>query len=191
MSVLDFIVFESEFDLNKTLILNLNLGFIMVIPCRVNPEYAECEQNMKKLKRMLRAKRAFSTVIAALILMLLAVAAGVVVYSYVIGWLGGATQTTGGAKGQLEFDSIYADATGDTIKIYVRNVGGKNLLLSKIYVDGAEKANATAIPTAGVAINVQSVAYLEVSHTMTAGYFYEVKVTCKDGTLVSQSVEAK
>jgi len=151
----------------------------------------ECEQNMKKLERVLRARRAFSTLIAALILMLLAVSAGVIVYSYVIGWLGGATQTTGGTKGQLQFDSIYADATADTIKMYVRNVGGKNLLLSKIYVDGALKANATVIADAGASLTVQSVAYLEVSHTMTFGYFYEVKVTCKDGTSVSQSVEAK
>ena len=146
---------------------------------------------MKKLKRVLRTQRAFSTVIASLILMMLAVSAGVLVYSYVIGWLGSATQTTGGTKGQLQFDSIYADATADTIKIYVRNVGGKNLLLSKVYVDGVLKANATVIADAGVPITVQSVAYLEVSNTMTAGYFYEVKVTCKDGTLVSQSVEAK
>ena len=146
---------------------------------------------MKILKKLLRAKRAFSPVIAALILMLLAVAAGVVVYAYVMGWLGGATMTGGGTKGELQLDSAYANATGNTIKIYVRNVGGKDLLLSKIYVDGTEKANATAIADAGVSITVQSVKYLQVSHTMTTGYFYEVKVTCKDGTSVSQSVEAE
>ena len=146
---------------------------------------------MNKLKKLLRAKTAFSAVIASLILMLLAVAAGVVVYAYVMGWLGGATTTTGGTQGKLQFDSIYADATADTIKIYVRNVGGKDLLLSKIYVDGTLKANATPIVDAGVQVTVQSVKYLEVSATMTAGYFYEVKVTCKDGTTVSQSVEGE
>jgi len=145
---------------------------------------------MKIWKKLLRAKRAFSPVIASLILMLLAVAAGVVVYAYVMGWLGGAT-TGGGTPGKLQFDSIYANATAGKIKIYVRNVGSKDLLLSKIYVDGTEKANATAIPDAGVTITVQSVKYLEVSHTMTKGYSYEVKVTCKDGTAISQSVEAK
>lgn len=128
--------------------------------------------------------------IASLILMLLAVATGVVVHGYAMGWIGGATQTTRGTKGELQFDSIYADATAGKIKMYVRNVGGK-LLLSKIYVEGVEKANATAIADAGVSITVQSVKYLEVSYTMTKGYFYEVKVTCKDGTSVSQSVEAK
>jgi len=149
------------------------------------------EQNMNKLKKLLRAKRAFSPVIAALILMLLAVAAGVVVYAYVMGWIGGATQTGGGTQGKLQFESIYANATSDTIKIYVRNVGGKDLLLSKIYVEGTEKANATTIPDAGVSLTVQSVAYLEISYTMTKGYYYEVTVTCKDGTTISRSVEAE
>jgi len=151
----------------------------------------EVQQKMKVLRELFRAKRAFSPVIASLILMLLAVASGVVVYAYVMGWIGGATGTPGGTKGELQFDSIYADATSDVIKIYVRNVGSKDLLLSKIYVDGTEKANATAIPDAGVSITVQSVKYLQVSHTMTAPYSYEVKVTCKDGTSVSQSVEAE
>ena len=144
---------------------------------------------MNKLKKLLRAKRAFSAVIASLILMLLAVAAGVVVYGYVMGWLGGATTTTGGTQGKLQFDSVYANTT--LLRIYVRNTGGKDLLLSKIYVDGVQKANATAIADAGVSITVQSVKYLQVSHTMVAGYSYEVKVTCKDGTTISQSVEAK
>jgi len=143
-----------------------------------------------KTRKLLRDERAFSQMIAALILMLLAVASGVVVYAYVMGWLGGATGTAGGQKGELQFDSIHADATTDEIKIYVRNVGSKDLLLDKIYVEGTEKANATVIPGAGVSITVQSVAYLEVSHTMTGNYVYEVKVTCKDGTAVGQSVEA-
>jgi hypothetical protein len=144
-----------------------------------------------KTGKLLRNERAFSQMVGALILMLLAVASGVVVYAYVMGWIGGATGTAGGQKGELQFDSVYADATADQIKIYVRNVGSKDLLLEKIYIEGTEKANATAIPGTGASITVQSVAYLEVSHTMTEGYVYEVKVTCKDGTAVSQSVEAK
>ena len=151
----------------------------------------ECEQNMKIWKKLVRAKRAFSPVIAALILMLLAVAAGVVVYSYTMGWLGGATTTAGGTQGKLQFDSIYAGATADEIYVYVRNTGGKDVLLSKIYIDGTDTANETAIAAAGVSLTVQSVAYLNVTKTMTTGYFYEVKVTCKDGTTISQSVEAK
>jgi len=130
---------------------------------------------MKIMKKPFRGKRAFSPVIAALILMLLAVAAGVVVYTYTMGWIGGATTSPGGTQGKLLFDSIYGDTTNSKIKIYVRNVGGKDLTTS----------------FTSVKITVQSVKYLEVNKPMTLGYFYEVKVTCKDGTTVSQSVEAK
>ena len=145
---------------------------------------------MKILKKLLKSKIAFSAVIASLILMLLSVAAGVVVYGYVMGWIGGATGTSSGQKGELQFDSIYANATSGVIKIYVRNVGSKDLLLSKIYVDGTQKANVTVILDAGVSIAIQSVAYLQVSYAMTVSHSYEVKVTCKDGTTVSQSVQA-
>ena len=143
---------------------------------------------MKSLRRMLRAKRAFSAVIASLILMLLAVAAGVVVYAYVMGWIGGATQNPT-HTGQMQFDSIYASAGTGKIKMYVRNVGGADLNLSKIYIGGVDTANNTSFD--GYSLAVQAVAYLEANCTMTKNYFYEVAVTCKDGTSVSQSVQAK
>ena len=142
-----------------------------------------------KFRKMFTSKRAFSAVIASLILMLLAVAAGVVVYAYVMGWIGGQTQNPQ-RTGQLQFDSLYADATTDTIKIYVRNVGGTDLNVTKIYVNGVEKTNSTPI-TNGL-LSVQNSIYLEVnSTTLVQNYFYEVAVVCKDGTSISQSTQAK
>lgn len=142
-----------------------------------------------KMKRQLRSKRAFSAVIASLILMLLAVAAGVVVYGYVMGWIGGATQNST-HTGQMQFDSIHADAgSPGKIKIYVRNVGGTDINVTKIYVEGTDTSNNTAI-TDG-ALPVQAVIYLEVNYAMTKNYFYTVAVNCKDGTALSQSVQAK
>jgi hypothetical protein len=146
---------------------------------------------MKNVRRLLRSRRAIEPIIATLILMLLAVSAGVLIYSYAMGWLGGATGDTGGVKGRMQFDSIYANATSGILKIYVRNVGSQDVLLSKIYIAGAEKANATVIPAAGRTLAVQSVAYLQVSNTMSKGYTYEVKVVCKDGTITTQSAEAE
>ena len=142
-----------------------------------------------KMKRGFRAKKAFSAVIASLILMLLAVAAGVVVYAYVMGWIGGATQNPT-HTGQLQFDSIYASSgTPGKIKMYVRNVGGIDLNVSNVYVEGVATANNTAL-TDGT-VSVHNVIYLEVNYTMTKNYFYTVAVSCKDGTALSQSVQAK
>ena len=95
-----------------------------------------------KVKRVFRAKKAFSAVIASLILMLLAVAAGVVVYGYVMGWIGGTTQNPT-RTGQIQFDSIHAYATSPngTIKVYVRNVGGADLNVSQMYVEGVGLVN--------------------------------------------------
>ena len=143
-----------------------------------------------KMRRRFRAKKAFSAVIASLILMLLAVAAGVVVYAYVMGWIGGTTQTPT-RTGQIQFDSLSAKAAPtNTIQMYVRNVGGTNLTISKIYIEGIDTANQTAITT-GTTLIVQNVDFISVTYTMTKSYFYEVAVVCKDGTTVSQSVQAK
>ena len=145
---------------------------------------------MKKNRKILTNRKAFSAVIASLILMLLAVAAGVVVYAYVMGWIGSATNNPT-HTGHLSFDSIYANATAGTIKIYVRNVGGVGLMVSKIYINGIDMANATVIPDAGVALGVQGVTYLTVSYSMVANQYYTVQVTCKDGTMASQSFPAQ
>lgn len=142
-----------------------------------------------EMKRVFRSKKAFSAVIASLILMLLAVAAGVVVYAYVMGWIGGTTQNPT-RTGQMQFDSLSAKAATNNIQMYIRNVGGTNLTISKIYVEGFDTANQTAITT-GTTLGVQNVDCVNVTYTMTKNYFYEVAVVCKDGTTVSQSVQAK
>lgn len=141
--------------------------------------------------KLLKNRKAFSAVIASLILMLLAVAAGVVVYGYVMGWIGGAQQN-GTSSGQLQIDSVYGNATSSIIKVYVRNSGGVDLVLDKFYIAGTQVANDTELTTNSAKIPVQSVAYLQFSgQTMQALKFYELKVVCVDGTVVSTSVEAK
>lgn len=125
--------------------------------------------------------------IASLILMLIAVAAGVVVYAYVMGWLGGAQQNST-STGRLQVHSITASTSGSLIKIYVRNIGGVDLALDKFYVGGTAVTNATTLTPS---LPVQSTAYLQFnSQTMQAGKFYTVEVVCTDGTTISTSVAA-
>ena len=139
---------------------------------------------MRIWKKLLRAKRAFSPVIAALILMLLAVAAGVVVYSYVMGWMGGATQNPTTTKGQLQYDSLANNATH--ILVYVRNVGGRTLDLTNgaVYVDGVEELALSGSLAVG---EVKDVGF---AFTCVADSSYIVVVCCKDGTTIAQSFRA-
>ncbi len=151
---------------------------------------------MKMLKKLFGSKRAFSAVIASLILMLLAVAAGVVVYAYVMGWIGSAT-TNPRQTGHLSFDVAYASVNTSKINLAVRNVGGTNLLLANIYVQGVDlTTNCTIsgalIPSIGYSLLTQQVADLTINYTsMTTGSYYSVQVACKDGTMISQSVQAQ
>ncbi len=146
---------------------------------------------MKKRKGLFTEKRAFSPVIASLILMLLAVAAGVVVYSYTMGWIGGATGAPGGTPGEMQFDSIKIDSSDSTITMYVRNTGSKDLTIDYIYIDGTgyieTHANVTCTPS--LAVNTVQSIVVDTTGTVsfTADYTYEIKVICTDGTTVSQS----
>lgn len=146
---------------------------------------------MKKMKKLSRSKRAFSPVIAALILMLLAVAAGVVVYSYTMGWIGGATGAPGGTQGEMQFDSIKIDASDSTVTMYVRNTGSKDLTIDYIYIEGTGYIETHANVTCTPSLTVNSVQSIVVDTTGTvsfsADYSYEVRVICTDGTTVSQS----
>ena len=157
---------------------------------------------MKK-KRQFKSKRGFSDIVASLILMLLAVAAGVVVYGYLMGWIGGAT-TNPKMAGHLSFDSTYANVSGSSMTLAVRNVGGYNLVLSSVYVSGIDRTiicnvtgattNQTAtLNSTGYVLPVQQVADIYViGYTgMTTGTYYTVEVACKDGTTISQAIPAQ
>jgi hypothetical protein len=144
-----------------------------------------------RIKRILKSKTAFSAVIASLILMLIAVAAGVVVYAYVMGWIGNASQSSA-STGVLSIDSVTASVSNSQVKLYLRNSGGSDIVLDKVYIAGTAVNNATALPSTGYKLAIQNSVYLQFdSQTLQTGKFYEVKAVCTDGTTVSISVEAK
>lgn len=139
-----------------------------------------------RIKSLMKNKKAFSAIIAALILMLIAVAAGVVVYAYVMGWIGG-VQTNPPGQGIIVIDSINAVDTQNAT-VYVRNAGTIPVTVSAIYIDGA---NATINNTAvDLNINVESVkaVIIKPASDLTSGESYLVKVVCTDGTTTSSTL---
>jgi len=77
-------------------------------------------------------RKGISTFIATLLLMVLAVSAGVVIYAYTMGYLGG----FGGPQtmGAISLDTYNIGTT--TIQIYVRNIGKTTFELQSVYIDG-------------------------------------------------------
>jgi hypothetical protein len=82
----------------------------------------------------LRVSRGISSFIAVLLLMVLAVSAGTVIYSYTMGYLG----NLGGVEGSQTFGRMSLDSavyTDEGLTAYIRNLGGGTIILDKAYVD--------------------------------------------------------
>ena len=70
-------------------------------------------------------KKGISPIIATLLLILIAIAAGVVVYAYVIGFVGNSTANNGSQVDQISIDQLYETHVTSSVPItaYVRNLG--------------------------------------------------------------------
>src|SRR5579864_6671194 len=85
--------------------------------------------NRKILSTKGKERKAISPIIATLLLILIAIAAGVVVYAYVIGFVGNSTGNTGNNTSVISIDSFCASAalgkctSGNSFYIVIRNVG--------------------------------------------------------------------
>jgi len=133
--------------------------------------------------KILKTKRGISTIIAVLLMIVIAVAAAVITYVWIIGYLGGtmAGVEQAGEQGNISIDTV-ANTSTTQIQIIVRNIGDKAVTVDKVYVNGI---SATFSGTAAIA--------LESSTTLTAtipssvgsawskGTQYTVKVVCVDG----------
>jgi archaeal type IV pilus assembly protein PilA len=87
----------------------------------------------KILSSQAKERRAISPIIATLLLILIAIAAGVVVYAYVIGFVGNSTGNTGSNLSVVSIDNFCASASlgkctsGNAFYIVVRNVGSTSV----------------------------------------------------------------
>ena len=140
---------------------------------------------MNKLKE----QRGISTFIAVLLLMVLAVSAGVVLYAYTMGYLGnlGGTQT----PGAMSVDTATLDATTDTMMAYIRNMGTSSISIDNVYVAGVQipSGNITVSPDPIVEGSVSSVTV--TLSPKTAGRTYEIKLIAKDNTMLVFNVKAE
>lgn len=75
--------------------------------------------------RLLNQKKGISPIIATLLLILIAIAAGVIVYAYVVGFIGASTSNSGGTTNTLSVDQVAMSSKSANFPVtaYVRNEG--------------------------------------------------------------------
>ena len=127
---------------------------------------------------MFKNRKGISTFIATLLLMVLAVSAGVVIYAYTMGYLGG----FGGPQvmGAISLDTAQI-TSGTSLTAYVRNIGKTSFELDKTYVEGI-----AAIGVMDPTIIIEGkVGEVTVTGTFAVGTTYTVKLIGKDNTQLS------
>jgi flagellin-like protein len=141
-----------------------------------------------------RNKKGVSPIIATLLLIVIAVAAAVVTYAFVTGFIGTATSQSN-QQGAMAIDTGTI-TDGTHLTVYVRNTGTKSEILGAAYV------NNTLIPATSVWINsVVNTPYtlgpgavVNVTCVGTVnwadGNSYTVRIVASDGTPVAYSLHA-
>jgi len=130
------------------------------------------------LKKLVKSRKAISPVIATLLLILIAVASGLVLYSYVMGYLGSMTKGGSSMQGILSLDSATATAPS-SITAYVRNVGSVAITINQAYIDGT---NATSVTKPSIDPGAVKPVSIVPSSSLVAGTSYSVKLVASDGT---------
>jgi flagellin-like protein len=131
-------------------------------------------------RRLRRSVKGISPVIATLLMIVIAVAASLVAYAWVMGYLGFTTAKTGKA---IQIQSIARDPTTHMVKVYVQNVGDSDVTLSNVYVDGKLDDTATSEVGWGNVLGQTLTDTISLTDPVDASQV-TVKVVAMDGTFM-------
>ena len=147
------------------------------------------------MNKMLKSKEGISPILATLLLIVIAVAAVIVTYAWVMTFT--TTQTSKAGK-MIEFDEARINSASDIVTVYVRNSGTEAVTLDKVYIDGADYTQYVSSPanfaTAGSSLAVDDVVTVTLNGTsaglnFASGSSYKVKVA-GPGVFWEESVKA-
>ena len=155
---------------------------------------------MKKLRKILRDKKAISTILAALLMVVIVVVASVMVYAWSTGLLG-ALMGTNPNVGQ---ETLTLDPSqrinGTAFSLNLRNQGQVSTTLTGYYVRDAAGTGTyqrlsgwsgptiavNTVGTAIVTITASGTGWTGTPFAFTVGYTYKIQVQTAQGTLLTE-----
>jgi len=137
---------------------------------------------------MLKSKKAISPILATLLLIVIAVAAIVVTYAWVMTYMTSAGTQAGT---MIQFDSASINAASGEVTIYVRNKGTEPAVVDMVYIDGTNVTGYVTTPTLPKTIPVDQVQLIKLEGlSFTAGSTYKIKVSGPAASTGDVSVKA-
>jgi len=130
------------------------------------------------MKSLSMNKKGVSPIIATLLLIVITVAAGVVAYAFVTGYIGTSAQNAN-QIGVMSYDAY--NITGPTTaNVYLRNAFPKELTLQVAYIDSfpAGMSGNLTLPAG----TVQLITVNQTGATLTDGQAHQLRIVCTDGS---------
>ena len=133
-------------------------------------------------RTLFKSRKAISPILATLLLIVIAVAAIVVTYAWIMTYMSNAGQQAGVMvyKANVNF---YGTGSATKIDIDIGNSGTSNTQIIKIYVgiSQANRTEQTPTQTLPISLAANAVARITVSYAWTAGNTYYFKVLTSTG----------
>lgn len=144
-------------------------------------------KTLEKRSLKLTKRKAVSPVLATLMMIIVAVAAALVTYAWVMGYT---TFITGKASQGIMIQSVCK--SGQEIQIYVQNVGDGTVELSSLYINSAKKGDAAFYVNEIVEATLPKGQTSKVTSTWQPEYpspnTVKIKIVCADGTFTEVSL---
>jgi flagellin-like protein len=143
------------------------------------------------MKNMLRSKRAISPILATLLLVVIAVAAIVVTYAWVMTYMNALTEQAGVS---LNYEAM-SWPTNATIKLYVSNTGTSDATIDRVYI-GTSSSNLdrqmslTYEPLNGAVAAYGGLVSVTIDYSWSTGTTYYFKVVPKVGPPLEFNIRA-
>jgi FlaG/FlaF family flagellin (archaellin) len=148
------------------------------------------DRKLKVKTRIRRSIRAISPVISVLLMIAIAVAASLIAYAWIMGYIGGTTSKVGKA---VLLQSFAAKPDGSELWVYVQNVGQGTVVFDPdacVYIDDVLKSASISVPAGG---NPNTLSEGDTATITITGLSLDVsgsvriKVVTSDGTFTQSS----
>ena len=130
---------------------------------------------------MLKSKKAISPILATLLLIVIAVAAIVVTYAWIMTYMSSAG-TQAGVMLKKDADCLWK--TGN-ITIYVRNVGTSDAEIDKVYINSLPQTSVSYSPSSKIVDKDGGTITIVVNYTWQADIQYHFQISPKLGEPLS------
>jgi flagellin-like protein len=135
----------------------------------------------RKARNLRRDMRAISPVIATLLMIAIAVAASLVTYAWVMGYMNFQTEKTGKA---IQIQSVSSNTDGITLTLYVQNVGNSPVTFTaqSVFINGTLATSDAATNPTLAAGSTKTINATLPQAPGSVSFTVNLKVTTQDGT---------